>query len=110
MYSNYYIFVICTVISNIKNFLRQGSRWTIDLVIEININISKYTLLAGSSYIKLPKELNHSTKGFINILNIQIMNDTLNGVWSDIYIPKIVIQQEIERFIIERIIWRWIWF
>ena len=31
---------------------------------------SKYTPLAGSSYIKLPKELNHPRKGLINIQNI----------------------------------------
>ena len=32
-------------------------------------NISKYKPLAGSSYIKLPKELSHSRKGFIIIQN-----------------------------------------
>ena len=34
-----------------------------------NISISKYNPLAGSSYIKLPKELDHPRKGLINIQN-----------------------------------------
>ena len=33
------------------------------------ISISKYNPLAASSYIKLPKELDHSRKGLINIQN-----------------------------------------
>ena len=35
-----------------------------------NINISKYNLLAGSSYIKLPKELDYPSKRLINIQNV----------------------------------------
>ena len=42
----------------------------IDSVIDHSINISKYSPLAGSSYIKLPQELNHPKKGLINIQNI----------------------------------------
>ena len=41
-----------------------------------------YNLFAGSSYIKLPKEIDHPRKGLINIQKPMIMN-TLNGVWSD---------------------------
>ena len=37
---------------------------------EQNINVSKYKPLSGSSYIKLPKELNHSGKCLVNIQNI----------------------------------------
>ena len=44
--------------------------WVIDLVINPNTNISKYNPLAGSSYVKLPKESNHSKKDLINIQNI----------------------------------------
>ena len=40
---------------------------SIKISINHNINISKYNPLAGSSYIKLPKELNHPRKGLINI-------------------------------------------
>ena len=41
-----------------------------DSVIDYNIYISKYNSLAGSSYIKLRKELDHPRKGFINVQNI----------------------------------------
>ena len=42
----------------------------IDSVIDHTISISKYNPLAGSSYIKLPKELDHPRKGLINTQNI----------------------------------------
>ena len=57
-------------ISNIQKSLGKGSYWITDSVINHNINISKYNTLAGSRYIKLPKELDHPRKGFINIQNI----------------------------------------
>ena len=38
-------------------------------MIEQNIIISKFKPLSGSSYIKLPKEINHSKKGLINLQN-----------------------------------------
>ena len=40
-----------------------------DSVIGHNFNVPKYTQLAGRSYIKLPKELDHPRKGLINIQN-----------------------------------------
>ena len=51
-----------TVISNIQKVLGKGSGWIIGSVIEHKINISKYDLLAGSSYIKLSNELDHPRK------------------------------------------------
>ena len=45
---------------NIQKSLEKGLGWTIDLVIDNDINVSKYKPLAGSSYIELPKELNHA--------------------------------------------------
>ena len=53
--------------------------WVIDSIIDHSINISKYNLLAGSSYIKLPKELDHPRKRLINIQNI---NDNEFFKWS----------------------------
>ena len=47
----------------------KGSGWIIDSVIDHTVSISKYNPLAGSSYIKLPKELHHPRKGLINIEN-----------------------------------------
>ena len=46
------------------------------------ISISKYNHFAGSSYIKLPKGLDHPRKGLIDIKILMIMN-VLNGVLSD---------------------------
>ena len=63
--------VYSTVISNMQKSLGQVSGWIIDSVIEHSINISEYDPLAGSSYIKLPKELDHERKGSINIQNIE---------------------------------------
>ena len=48
-----------------KRFRLKG--WIIDSVIDHNTNISKYNSLAGSSYVKLPKEFGHPGKRSINI-------------------------------------------
>ena len=62
--------LICIIIiKNIQKYLGKGSGWIIDLVIDHSISISMYNSLAESSYIKLPKELDHSRKGLINIQN-----------------------------------------
>ena len=50
-------------LTNIQKSLAKGSGWIIDSVIDHTISISKYNPLAGSSYIKLPKELDHVRKG-----------------------------------------------
>ena len=62
--------IYITAISNIPKTLGKGSGWITDSVTDHNISILKYNPLVGSSYIKLPKELNHSRKGLINIQNI----------------------------------------
>ena len=61
--------IYTTIISKIKKYLEKSSRWIIDSVIDHNISISMYNPLAGSSYIKLPKKLDHPIKGLINIQN-----------------------------------------
>ena len=61
--------IYTTIITNIQKSLGKGSGWIIDSVIDHTISISKYNPLAGSSYIKLPKELDHPRKGLINIQN-----------------------------------------
>ena len=58
-----------TVISNIQRYLGKSLGWLIDVVIDHSINISKYNPLAGSSCIKLPKELNHLKNSLINFQN-----------------------------------------
>ena len=62
--------VYTAIKSNIRKSLGKGSGWITDSVIEHNINISIYNPLTGSSYIKLPKELDYARKGLINIQNI----------------------------------------
>ena len=46
-----------------QNSLGKGSGWIIGSVIGHTISLSKYNPLAGSSYIKLPKENKPSKKG-----------------------------------------------
>ena len=58
-----------TIITNIQKSLEKGSGWIIDSVIDHTISISKYNPVAGSSYIKLPKELVSPRKRWINIQN-----------------------------------------
>ena len=62
--------IYTTIITNIQKSLGEGSGWIIDSVIDHTFIISKYNPLNGSSYIKLPKELDHPRKGLINIQNI----------------------------------------
>ena len=50
--------------------LGKDSRWINDSVIDHSINILKYNPLAGKSYIKLPKELDHPKKSLLNNRNI----------------------------------------
>ena len=51
-----------TVTSNIQNSLGKSSGRIIDSVVNHTINISEYNPLAGSSYIRLPKELDNPKK------------------------------------------------
>ena len=51
--------IYTTIISNIQKSLGKGSAWIIDAFTDHTASISKYNPLAGSSYIKLPKELDH---------------------------------------------------
>ena len=62
--------IYLTIKSNIQKSSRKRSGWIIDSVIDHNVRVSKYNPLAGSSYIKLPKELDHPKNGLINIPNI----------------------------------------
>ena len=53
-----------------KKYFGKDSGCITDSVMDANINISKHNPLGCSSYIKLPKELNHLRKCLINIRNI----------------------------------------
>ena len=63
--------IYTTIISTIsKKIFRKRLRLDFDSVIDHIISISKYNPLAGSSYINLPKELDHPRKGLTNVQNI----------------------------------------
>ena len=49
--------------------LGKGLGWIIDSVIDHTVSTSKYNPFTGSSYIKLPKELDHPRKDMINVQN-----------------------------------------
>ena len=62
--------IYTTIITNIQKSLRKGSGWIINSAIDHTFSIILLVFsLAGSSYIKLPKELDHPTKGLINTQN-----------------------------------------
>ena len=70
--------IFTTIMENIRKSLGNGSGGIIDSIIDHTTSISKYNPLAGSSYIKLPKELDHPRKGLINIQNT---NDNEHFKW-----------------------------
>ena len=74
------------------------SGWIIDSVIENNLSISKCNPLAGSSYIKLPKELDHPRK---ELLNIQNIDDNECFKWGIVryLILQIIICQKLQKLI-----------
>ena len=47
------------IISNLQKLLGKGLGWITDSFVDQTNNISKYKPLSGSSYNKLPKELDH---------------------------------------------------
>ena len=57
-----------------KNLLEKVRVGNIDLVKDHTINVSKYNPLAGSDYIKLPKELDHTKKVRLIFKVLMIMN------------------------------------
>ena len=76
-----YVFqsIYTTIMTNIQKSLGKGSDRIMNSVIDHTISISKHNPLFGSSYIKLPKELDHPRKGLINFQNI---NDNECFKWS----------------------------
>ena len=59
--------IYSTVIANIEKSLGQGGSFFLDSVADHNINISKWNVLAGSSYTKLPNKWEHPRKGLLII-------------------------------------------
>ena len=65
--------------SNIQKSLGKDSDLVIDSVTDNYVSISKYNPLAGSSFIRLPKELEHPK---IELINIQNTDDNECCKWS----------------------------
>ena len=57
------------ILNKIQKWISKGSGWTIKSVDGHFINVIKYKPLRGNSYIPLPKELQNSSKGIINMKN-----------------------------------------
>ena len=57
------------IVNKIEQWISKGSAWIIKSVDGHFINVVRYRPLRGSSYIPLPKELQHPAKGIINIKN-----------------------------------------
>ena len=55
--------------NDVAEWLKEGSGWTTDGVLENYFNLVNYKPLEGKSYIPLPKELQNSLKGLINLKN-----------------------------------------
>ena len=71
--------IYTAIVSNIPSSLGKGSGWIIDWVVDHTISISKYNLLAESSYIKLPNELDYKKKDWL-IFKILMITNALNRV------------------------------
>ena len=57
------------ILNQIDQWVSEGSGWVIDRIDSHHINVTTYTPLHGSNYIKLPMELKNPKKGLINIKN-----------------------------------------
>ena len=57
------------ILCMIDNWINKGSGWIVELIESQYINIPTYRPLSGSSYIKLPVELESTKKGLMNIKN-----------------------------------------
>ena len=66
------------ILSVIDKWVSEGLGWVIDRINGHYINVTTYKPLNGSSYVKLPSELQNSGKGLINIKTMTM--NALDGV------------------------------
>ena len=57
------------IIYRLENWISHGSGWFVEEILSQFLNAGSYLPLSGSTYTKLPDELNHPMKGLINIKN-----------------------------------------
>ena len=87
--------IYTTIIANIQKSLGKGLKWIIDSVIDHSISISKYNLLAGSSYIKLPTVLDYPRKKGLNP-----RRNTKADKDSSLYIRKCCEEKQVDLLLI----------
>ena len=68
------------IIFRLENWISRGSGWVVQDILSQYLSLSSYLPLSGSTYIKLPKELQHKKKGLINIKN----NDNKCFLWCHV--------------------------
>ena len=56
------------IIKSYQEFVQNGSNWSLENIIKLNIHVGRYRPVYGSSYIPLPKKLT-ARKAIINIQN-----------------------------------------
>ena len=61
--------IFLKILYRIVNYINEESDWAIESVDAEYVNISVYSPLSKSTYIKLPRKLKISMKEFINIKN-----------------------------------------
>ena len=57
------------ILNLLVKWINEGSGWITEKFEGLYINVANYEPLSGSSYIPLPKALNNSMKGLINLKN-----------------------------------------
>ena len=65
------------ILQKFAEWIRDGSGWTLEDIIQLDINIGKYRAFKGSTYFELPNHLKQK-KAIINIKN----KDSLCFIWS----------------------------
>ena len=68
------------IIDRLDNWVSHGSGWIVEEIYSQYLNISSYLPLSGSTYIKLPNEIQHPMRGLINIQN----NDNKCFMWCHV--------------------------
>ena len=68
-----------SLIAAIENYVNRGSGWVLDRLVKLDLHILEFNPLRGTSYIPLPKDLQHN-RGIINIKN----KDEKCFLWSTI--------------------------
>ena len=57
------------IVFSLENWISHGSGWIVEEITSQYLNVSFYLPLSGSTYVKLPKELNHPMQGLISVNN-----------------------------------------